>query len=302
MIGLGQHSAKQVSVLLFSAVFFYVTGCSLTAKQRAAVAEFATATVQVAELSAEEVVQIRQDVIDLRQGMLAIGAQSVNPQDPALDLDGPLDLKDAQARLEAIAALKHFGQLLQALIHPSNPQHLRQVGKQFTSALSGIEGIGFSKKQARGLQQLFTLVGRSLTEGMRWRTLRQVVIQTHQPIQRIIHYLRQTFNPEAGLWAAGLKHTVRQIKTTLGKRVKLSDDKGASARKVQYRKLLAEAIRRQRASEQARRQLLKALKALEKAHDALFYAVQSDGVSTPQIDRFFEKARQLVRLYRLIRD
>src|SRR3954464_10578092 len=94
---------------LFSLLISCLAGCGLTANQKAAIANFGTATSATSDLVADQFNAMREDTIYVRTTLYSLGWGGVKLDDKALDFDAGMDLDDLQARLQAALALKNYG-------------------------------------------------------------------------------------------------------------------------------------------------------------------------------------------------
>src|SRR5687768_3227814 len=91
----------------------FLCDCGIPPEQRKAILSFSSATVQVADTTADEFVQVRNDTVTLRSRMLELRSDDVRLDKAEADLDGPLNVDELNRRLKAVSALKRYGQLLE---------------------------------------------------------------------------------------------------------------------------------------------------------------------------------------------
>jgi hypothetical protein len=289
-----------------------LAGCGLSAAQEASIEKFSTATATLGDLSAQHLVQVRQDVVAIRQQMYEMGSDEIDLTDPANDLDGALSVGELQRRLRATAALKEFGQLLQALTTTDSTARLETAGTSFLTNLRKIEGVRLSDEQAAALGKLIVSGGRMLLDAERAKRVKEVVIETRTPVKRLVTLLRQDLDPNALLWAAvlveardsvekGIPQLLNDLKPGGKLRDKALTEADIALLWSRYQALRADTAQRCASSEMSRSGLLAALDEMEKAHETLCYVVQTDQIQFPEINDYLDQVEELTRLFQAIR-
>jgi hypothetical protein len=289
-----------------------LAGCGLSASQKASIEKFSTATAALGDLSAQHLVQIRQDVLALRTQMYEMGSDEIDLTDPANDLDGALSVAELQRRLRATAALKEFGQLLQALATTDNTARLETASTSFLTNLRKIEGVQLSDEKAAALGKLIVSGGRLLLDAERAKRVREVVIETRAPVKRLVTLLRQDLDPGAQLWAAvlaeardsvekGMPQLLKDLKPDGKLRDKVLTEADIALLWSRYQALRADTTQRCAGSEMSRSGLLTALDEMDKAHETLCYVVQFDQIQSSEVNDYLDQVEELMRLFQAIR-
>ena len=146
-----QGPAPLFVVALVASSSFWVGGCGLNVKQRTALEKFSTATTDMADLAARELVKIRQDVIALRQQMAVIDPQAIDLDDEANDLDGSLTQEQVLDRLHGVIAMKKFGELLHVLATANQTPQIRTATDSFLTNLREFDDVELTETKTKPL-------------------------------------------------------------------------------------------------------------------------------------------------------
>ncbi len=287
-------------------------GCGLSSSQKASIEKFSVATTALGDLSAQHLVWVRQDVIAIRTKMYEIGSDEIDFDKPDTDLDGALNIDELQRRLRATAALKEFGQLLQALATEDNTARLETASTSFLTNLRKVKGVELSDEKAAAIGKVVVSGGRLLLNAERARRVREVVIETRPAVKRVVELLRQDLDPKALLWVAvlaeaqdsvekGIPQFLGSLKPGEKFRDRTLTEADIALLWSQWQTLKADTTQRLSNSEQSRSKLLDALNEMDKAHEALYYVVQSDQVQSSEINDYLDNVEEMVRLFKAIR-
>lgn len=295
-------------VVLVTSVGLWTGGCGLTGQQRTAIEKFSTATIDMAELAARDMVRVRLDVIALRKQMAVIDPDSIDPNDEANDLDGSLTQEQLLDRLHGVTALKEFGELLHKLATVNQTAQIQATADSFLMNLREFGDVELSQERSNAISAAVVAGSRVFTEAAKAEQIREVVRQTRGPIQALSRELRRDFDPTQELWASALTGTIAdEINDTIKDTVEdINDDPDVSAaRKTAvtqaYQALRTDADQRLSEFEAVRVKFLDTLDLFDIAHKDLHNVLEiTDGNAA--IDRFFAKAHEFVGLYRAIRE
>jgi hypothetical protein len=292
-----------------------VAGCGgLTADQRVAVDKFGAATEALAATAVDTFVKTRRDVVALRTRMLALGSPAVDLADPALDLDGPLDLEPLRRRLQAAVALHDFGRLLCALAHDDSAARIQTAADSFLGNLRRTKTVELSDAKADAIRALAGAVAGFYIESRRKEAVRAAVLDTEQPIRTVIALMKNDFDPEQLEWASALTLLEPAVDTTLKRKIQRlrkgmtwgPDERTLTEADIAVIRRDFEALR----GDMKRRvgdlrtvcaEIRKALAEFEAAHTDLHYKIQESGLTITNLDRYYARAREAVRLVKIIR-
>lgn len=281
-------------------------GCGLSKAQLGAIEKFSVGTTEVADIAAAELVQIRNDVIELRKGMMGIDPTTVVLDDEANDLDAALSVEELEKRLAAATALRRYGQLLHALAVDDQTGRLQAATTSFITSLRKVEGgVELSDAKAGAITGLVVAIGGLAIDHARARAIKAVVIDFDPALTKVVELMREGFDPSDEAWAVVLTETQRQIDNTLGRGiviVKRDDPALGAVLEVQHRELQADANRRVSAFHESQGRIDDALVKLNEARRDLYFVIQSDTITPGRIDAFFTQVEELALLYKALRD
>lgn len=160
---------RSIEALWVLIAVFGNSGCGLTKQQLARIESFSPATVALADIASDNVVQLRNDAMTLRAKKLSIERRA-NFTNEARS-DAGLTVKELEKRLEAVAALKDFGLLLSALATDNYTPRLLSGTNAFLTNLRKIEGINFSTEKADAIGQLVVQIGGILINSKRAKVI-----------------------------------------------------------------------------------------------------------------------------------
>jgi hypothetical protein len=282
-----------------------LVGCGMTTQQKAAVAKFSTATSELAEVSADHLVAIRNDTIVIRTGMSELGSKKVDVNDPVKDLDAGLDVDDLEARLAALVALKSYADVLQALATTDNSAEIQAAGGELLTNLGKVKGIELKPGQAGAIQSAIGAVGGLYIEYRKEQATKTVVRETSEPITKILGLLRADFDP-AGIWAGNLADVENQLEKqlpienqALGGEGAPADSATASLRS-RYAALKLDARARRDNRNVARARLTQILDSFDKAHRDLEDVSAHKTFKEADINNYVAQVQQFVVIYKAL--
>jgi len=303
--------------LLAAFVLSCLQGCGLSPAQRSAIASFSTATIEVADLAAEEFAQTRADAIALRQRTHLLDSEALDLTDPANDLDGPMDQDQVQRRIAACTALKSYGQLLQTMANSSRTEELEAASSAFLTNIKRIHGVSLSADKSTAIGTLVVSLGGSIIDARRGSVVRKVVLDTYPTVETLVGLLKRDLDAGDLHWAGAIRANDTAIGSTLRRvmeeRLIGSDFEDSTGQRklteadlalmrAEYAKLKADSQRILADYEKVQPGLLDALAKLEDANKALFYVVQhGDIVTAGEVEKYWGTVTTLIENIKIIR-
>jgi len=177
---------------------FIAVGCGLTKTQRKHTANFSKATAALAEVTSNELVQMRDGVIQMNTNRLAAVGEETDQ--PILnDLDETFDVETVKVRVQAVEVLKTYGELLQSLVEETQDKELRKASDKF---VAGINGLPMADKkmsdfQTEALGQAVYKIGRMIVEAKKAKAVREIVNNTQAQIEHLCTLLSNEFDEES---------------------------------------------------------------------------------------------------------
>ncbi len=319
-------SWPSVAALVVAAVgALFHAGCGLSPDQRTAVAKFSEAAATVADHSAREIVQVRTDVIATRTRQHAI-ARVFGELDEANErsrLDHLVELENAQPRLAAATAVADFANLLNTLATGDQTERFATATDRFLTSLQSVQGVNLSPEKAGAIGAIVIAAGRMGIESARANAIKAVVVETEEPIKTVIRQLQADLAIEASDtltltgfdWSRTL-NVERRFAGAMAREITSKrppsivpspsftpDDSQWGDLHACAQEMLVDLDRRIADRAAASAELAKSFSAMDKAHDKLVIAVQTDQISIgTAIDAFATQAQELSRAIKILRD
>ncbi|MFO0700610.1 MAG: hypothetical protein U0236_15410 [Nitrospira sp.] len=184
-----------------------LSGCGLTAKQKAALDSFAAATQEFSNSVQTEFQKNRQDVIEMNRVRFELGDDKVQLN----ELDRLLTRERVQTRVTALQTLEDYAGLLRKLVGAVPEGELLEASNSFVSNLKNVKGVSFSDEQAEGIGKAVAAVGGLYVEHKRAHAVREVVETANQPILSVIDLVKRDLDPNESGWSAGYKLTASKL-------------------------------------------------------------------------------------------
>lgn len=277
-----RHVSKALCVTL---ILIWTSGCGLTIKQKAVTTRFSAATIDLTSLAAAEFVNTRNDVIEMNTLRKQLGDKTVKT------LEGNLTLERTKIRVEAVNALKEYGQLLHTLTTSSQAEELKNASESFVAGLKKVDAVSLSDTEAGAIIQAVQSVGGLWIEHMRKKATIKVVEHAHSSVIKLTDLLIQSFDPEDEYWSLEYDTTV----TALEGAAMLPDvSKTLAAQAASVAEL------KNARFETVSEKILDVAQNVRSAHDNLRNVLYYDGISTDDIDNLVVKIEELIAIHNIL--
>ncbi|MBW2663204.1 MAG: hypothetical protein JRD93_14720 [Deltaproteobacteria bacterium] len=173
-------------------------GCSLTENQRKNAANFSSATTVLAEVTSNELVQMRNETIMMNTYRLAAVGEEAG-QAKLNDLDQKFDVENVKVRIQAVEVLKTYGKLLESLVKETQDEELKDASQNFVASINGLP-TGDRKldaKQSEALGQLVYQMGGMIVEAKKAKAVKDIVGTTKEQIGHLCDLLSKEFDLSA---------------------------------------------------------------------------------------------------------
>ena len=281
-------------VVAIAGLSFLLGGCGLTLQQKAAVQRFATTTSTFATLSSAEFVTSRRDLIEMNMLRVQLGDDAVTPD----RVDTLFTVDRVKARVDAVAALKDYGELLNALATNSQTSELMNAADGFVGSLRKVPGVGLSDEKAAVISTVVQQVGGLIIEYMRAKAIREVVTTTHQPVLAVVEQVRRDFDLKADHWSLGYAVTIEGLKSAADIAAR-SPGAAAQAAVIGQARVLADQNKKR--FDALATELAASVSSLREAQITLRHAVQSRDISIEEIQSYAARIEDLVKVYKILR-
>ncbi len=184
------------TVLVFSLIFCLLIqiGCGLTNNQRKNTANFSKATVVLSKATSNELIEMRNGVIQMNTyGLAAVGEESPLPK--INNMEQAFKAIDIKARIQAVEVLKTYGELLLSLVENTQEKELRNASEDFAASINGlpknykIEGLN-----TEAVQEVVYQIGRFIVESKKAKAVRQIVNTYKGSIDKLCNLLSKDFD------------------------------------------------------------------------------------------------------------
>jgi hypothetical protein len=191
------------SIIIVSAVaILLLTGCGLTLKQRAAVRDFNRAATGFAEMTSHEFKHTREDVLKLSVYREQLGDASLDPE----RMDGSFTPDRVKTRLDAMAALASYANLLQKLVDGSQADDLKSAADALVTNLRKANAFEASDVQGGAISKAIASVAGLWVEHKRAKAVQQVIRAADPAIKKLLAVVESEFDLHSSQnWVAGYR-------------------------------------------------------------------------------------------------
>jgi hypothetical protein len=271
-----------------------VTGCGLSVRQKAAIQRFASSTSDFATVTSTELVATRRDLIDMNTLRAELGDEAVRPD----RVDALFTVDRVRARVDAVAALKAYGELLNVLATSSQTAELKNAADGFVVSLRKVPGVGLSDEKAGAISTVVQAVGGLVVEYKRAEAVRDVVLATNQQVMAVVELVRRDFDPKADHWSLGYAVTIEGLRGAAALAARGPDAAGRAAL-IGRARVTAE--QNQRRFETISGEVAASVLALREAQVNLRHVVQSRDITVDEIQSYAARVEDFVKIYRILR-
>ena len=287
---------NRVQMLACTLAAALLAGCGLTVHQRAALLDFNRAATEFSSVTANEFHYTRDDVIKLNIYRDKLGDASLDPD----RMDGNFSPDRLKIRLEAMAALQSYADLLQKLIAASPQEELNSASDLLITNLRKVKGVSLSDSQAGAIAKAVASVAGLWVEHKRKQATSEVVKQADQPIKSLLATVEREFRLDSSTnWVAGYRTTAI---TLMGRATYLEnrDTNAPLTALANLREARAYARTVTNRIDIVSPNIISAAHSLTAAQDKLYSALTSADIGTADITAFAAQVDDFVMLYKAI--
>lgn len=288
----------------FLVIAVTLQGCGLTTAQRKEIEVFGQAATTLGASSKEQLIEGRENVIDMKRYRLAIeklvlpayqADSGMSARDfyfsKSLDLDAGLDVNDIDIRVAAVDLLQQYGKLLVAFTADSHEKEIKEAADKFTKSVGDFPKNPMTNDEINGLGQIVTSVGGFLLEHQKKEALEKVIPKVAPLIDKICDNLETDFDPKRNGVYGNMNTVQDRLASVAIEGLKLQGDS------LSDRLLLidgfAMAERNKRTITATSKQLLKSIVSLRKANSQLSVVIMSHKVGLNDIKDFGQDVADL---------
>jgi hypothetical protein len=286
--------------LSLAAALLLLTGCALSASQRAAVSQFSDSAATLGDVTSSQLKAMRDGTVEMTKQRLLLAGRS---RDPNLGDQTSLDRGFEVSRVETVSgaaqALAAYGKSLAALVNDSQSAELQAASRDLVASLGRVPEAKekLSDNQLEAIGTVVQEVGGLWVEWKRKEAVTTIVREARPAVDRLCDLLVRDFAPGTG-WVA------LQLQVIEDPLIAEATNALYDGRTFDERKRASDAIDLVHGNRMRRTEVLKrvtdAAAGMKKANAALAQAVESAAWSTQDIQAFAERAQSLRAAVKII--
>jgi len=292
--------ARWCGLLILPVMVSIVTGCALTAPQKAAVSQFSDSSARLGDVTSSELRAMRDGTVKMTIERLLLGGKSKDPNlgDQA-SLDRGFELERVETVSGATQALAAYGKSLAALVDDTQSAELKTASNEFVASLGRVPTAKqhINDQQLEAIGTVIQDVGGFLVEWKRKRAVRTIVKESKDAIEHLCDLLIRDFDPKKG-WVA------KQLQVVEDPLMAEATNSLYDGHTYNDRKIALEAFLLANGSRMRRTEILKRVMdgadAMKKANSSLAQAVEDSAWSVHDIQDFAKKTRSLQTAVKII--
>ena len=277
-----------------------LTGCALSARQKAAVSQFSDSAATLGDVTSSQLKAMRDGTVEMTKQRLLLAGRS---RDANLGDQTSLDRGFEVSRVETVSgaaqALAAYGKSLAALANDSQSAELQAASHDLVASLGRVPEAKekLSDKQLEAIGTVVQEVGGLWVEWKRKEAVTTIVREARPAVDRLCDLLVRDFAPGTG-WVA------LQLQVIEDPLIAEATNVLYDGRSYDERKRASDAIDLVHGNRMRRTEVLQrvsdAAAAMKKANAALAQAVESSAWSAQDIQAFAERAQSLRAAVKII--
>ena len=199
-----------------------ISGCGLTAAQRAAIGQFSRATSAIGEMTSDELARMRDGTIHANTSTLVIIGQDLPARGeatPRTALITPATV-ERQFTIETVSRVRHaakaletYGGLIQALVEDTQADELHGAAGAFITNLKTVPGVSLQDKEADAITEAVYAIGRMFVEMKKEQAVKTIVPAAAPHLNTITGLLAGEFDPDQdGSLASAFKGAAERLR------------------------------------------------------------------------------------------
>ena len=277
-----------------------LSGCALTAAQKAAVSQFSDSAAALGDITSSELIAMRDGTVKMTMERLLLGGKSKDKElGNQATLDRGFELKRVEAVSGAARALAAYGKSLGALVNDTQSADLKAASNEFIASLGRVPAATehINDQQLGAIGTVIQDVGGFWIEWKRKQAVETIVAKSQRAVEHLCDLLIRDFSPgndkggNKGGWITLQLQVVEDPLTAVATN-SLYDGRTYNDRKVALDAFLLAHNSRMRREEVLKR-ITSGAAAMKKANNALVQAVADSTWSFQDIQDFAQQARSL---------
>ena len=293
-------SALPRRVFFLAVALVLLTGCALSARQKAAVGQFSEAAATLGDVTSSQLKAMRDGTVEMTKQRLLLAGRSRNPNlGDQTSLDRGFEVSRVETVSGAAQALAAYGKSLAALVNDSQSAELQAASRDLVASLGRVPEAKerLSDKQLEAIGTVVQEVGGFWVEWKRKEAVTTIVREARPAVDRLCDLLARDFAPGTG-WVA------LQLQVIEDPLIAEATNVLYDGRTFDERKRASDAIDLVHGNRMRRTEVLKrvtdAAATMKQANAALAQAVESSAWSAQDIQAFAERAQSLRAAVKII--
>ena len=275
-----------------------ISGCGLSHKQIIKTVLFGTATSNIGKLSEEELVNIRNGIIEMNKELVSIdNTKEAN----SLKFDRPATIEATTKRVAASKTLKLYGDLLVKLITEDRSENIQKVANSLINNTSIALNKELSNEKKGAINKIIIGLGSFWVEKKKANAAKEIIPMYKQPVDELAELLREDFSLDDGShgFLKAYDTTAKRLKNAAMRLVNAGDKYSVleRGRAVQALVMAEKAI--SRATELGKK-AKKTFGSLKKANAELVKIIGDEKYSTDDIKAYTKQMQELVNMYQVL--
>ena len=292
--------ARWCDRFILAALVSILTGCALTAPQKATVSQFSDSAATLGDVTSSELRAMRDGTVKMTIERLLLGGQSKDPNlgDQA-SLDRGFELERVETVSGATLALAAYGKSLAALVDDTQSGELKTASNEFVASLGRVPTAKqhINDQQLEAIGTVIQDVGGFWIEWKRKQAVKTIVKESKEAVEHLCDLLIRDFDANKG-WVA------KQLQVVESPLMAEATNSLYDGRTYNERKIALEAFLLADGSRMRRTEILKRVTdgadAMKKANSSLAQAVEGSAWSVHDIQDFAKKTRSLQTAVKII--
>ena len=209
------QAVSRRGLIILAVLTVLLSGCALTAAQKAAVSQFSDSAAALGDITSSELIAMRDGTVKMTMERLLLGGKSKDKElGNQATLDRGFELKRVEAVSGAARALAAYGKSLGALVNDTQSADLKAASNEFIASLGRVPAATehINDQQLGAIGTVIQDVGGFWIEWKRKQAVETIVAKSQRAVEHLCDLLIRDFSPgndKGGNKGAGLHFNCR---------------------------------------------------------------------------------------------
>jgi len=288
---------KMNNRLLYLLLFLVLlSGCGMTAVQKQQVAQFGRATEAMGTVAETELVQIRQEIIQMNTENLILDSKQ---NDTKIELDKPVSPESALKRVAAAKALKAYGSLLNQLAIADRTEGIKKAAGDLVDNFDSALDQGLTAEQKEAASGLLVSLSNMWIEKMKKDSVKQIVTKYKNAVDKVADLLSPDFLAQGNGYLGGYTLVAGRLRNTAIGVLTQGQHPGFAERERALQAYVTAEKAIQKANE-IDRKAQKAIEDLKKSNARLSEVIMNESYTTEDIKSYARSIQELVTMAQIL--